>query len=219
MSKRKLGSALLCLPYASLRGYKVYSGYTLLPLYYHQARKKYTLEYTLRRKSGIRHYSSAQKPRPHSCLIPSCFPPFSFFLMAGFLCPAPTDRSVASPNAVPCLARLLARQPPADRSGTGGRSPFRDFSRPGLPHTRNGFARENPPARGGRLFHWGQSSNAPKPLWIVYVPDASRTDPPTTHAYIQPENVRSFQISKMYICATNDLANLSVENAFWRLAR
>ncbi len=23
----------------------------------------------------------------------------------------------------------------------------------------------------------------------------------------------------MYICATNDLANLSVENAFWRLAR
>ena len=47
----------------------------------------------------------------------------------------------------------------------------------------------NPPARGGHLFNWGLSSKAPKPPWIVYVPDASGTNPPTTHAYIQPENV------------------------------
>ncbi|MBD1395435.1 hypothetical protein [Mucilaginibacter glaciei] len=77
--------------------------------------------------------------------------------------------------ASPAAALLLgspagsATAPPVE-AGTGGRSPFRDFSRPGLPHTRNGFARKkgrsrahNPPARGGRLFNWGLSSKAPKP--------------------------------------------------------
>ena len=44
-------------------------------------------------------------------LTPSCFPPSSFFLMAGFLCSGHAGRSVASSTAAPCLARLLARQP------------------------------------------------------------------------------------------------------------
>lgn len=42
----------------------------------------------------------------------------------------------------------------------------------------------------------------------------------THYQSLHPARKRQpFQISKMYICATNDLANLSLENAFWRLAR
>lgn len=163
------------------------------------------------RKSGIRHHSSEQKSRPHSYLIPSCFPSSSFFLMVGFLCSGHAGRSMASPTAAPCQARLLARQPPADRSGTGGRSSadWLNFPRPGLPHTRGRLRKKkeqksrahNPPAHGGRLFNWGLSSKAPKPLWIVYVPDASRADQPTTQAYIQPENGCLFQSKQdVHLC-------------------
>jgi hypothetical protein len=56
------------------------------------------------------------------------------------------------------------------------------------------------------LFSWGLSSKAPKPLWIVYVPDASRTNPPTTHAYIQPENGSLFKLARCTFVPQMDLA-------------
>jgi hypothetical protein len=46
------------------------------------------------------------------------------------------------------------------------------------------------------LFYWGQSSNAPKPLWIVSASDASLTAILTTPAYITGENVLPY--SKRY---------------------
>jgi len=64
------------------------------------------------------------------------------------------------------------------------------------------------------LFNWRLSSKAPKPPLERLRAGCKPHGQSTNHAYIQPENVSPFQISKMYICATNDLANLSVENAF-----
>jgi hypothetical protein len=53
VSKRKLGRALLCLPYASLRGFYVSSGYTLGRFRLWNKRKQDTLGYPAYRNKDI----------------------------------------------------------------------------------------------------------------------------------------------------------------------
>jgi len=95
---------------------------------------------------------------------------------------SPTGRSAASPAAAQLFGSPAgsATAPPVE-AGTGGRSPFRDFSRPGLPHTRNGFAKKKtrkagriiPPHVEAVCLIGGYLPKPPNPRWIVYVPDAS----------------------------------------------
>ena len=127
-------------------------------------------------------------------------------MLSAFLVLPHVRLSLSSPRLVearpvqpPPLVRLACwlGNRPADRSGDWRPVALSGLPPAGFPHTRWRLRKKkqsrsrayNPPAHGGHLFNWGLSSKAPKPPWIVYVPDASGTNPPTTHAYIQPENV------------------------------
>lgn len=65
--------------------------------------------------------------------------------------------------------------------GTGGRSPWRAFPGRVASHSRTASQKKEapgPPARGGpACLIGGNLPMPPNPLWIVYVPDASRPRP------------------------------------------
>jgi hypothetical protein len=109
----------------------------------------------------------------------------------------------------PCLARLPARQPPP--AGGAGPRPgdwrpvaLAGFSRPGC-LTLAAASQESSRRQKLRsprtwmppLFDWGPSSKAPKPpLERLRAGCKPAPSPPTTLAYIRPENVRTAFLSR-----------------------
>jgi len=88
---------------------------------------------------------------------------------------------------------VSATTPPRHKAKAWGWRPvaLSGFSRPGCLHARAAAQKKKKPGpyttgtadKSRRtwmplLFNWGQSSSAPKPLWIVSVPDGSPHDQP-----------------------------------------
>ncbi|WP_179415934.1 hypothetical protein HDF19_06130 [Mucilaginibacter sp. E4BP6] len=59
-------------------------------------------------------------------------------------------------------------------------------------NSRSTLPPDNPHAHGGHLFNWGLSSKAPNPPLERLRAGCKPHGQPTTHAYIQPENVSLF---------------------------